>query len=67
MINNSVFDHHLGAANGLGQCLASLARAIGPAVGGALWSISVQVRFRSRSSLLVMINLHCSFLSILIK
>jgi MFS family permease len=45
MINNSVFDHHLGAANGLGQCLASLARAIGPAVGGALWSISVQVSF----------------------
>ena len=43
MLNNSVFDPHLGAINGLGQSLASLARAIGPAIGGALWSLSTQI------------------------
>jgi MFS family permease len=43
MINNSVFDPYLGAVNGLGQSLASLARAVGPALGGALWSVSVQI------------------------
>ena len=43
MINNSVFDEALGAVNGLGQSMASLARAIGPAFGGLLWSISEKV------------------------
>ena len=31
--------------NGLGQSLASMARSIGPAVGGLLWSFSVQKHF----------------------
>lgn len=44
MINNSVFDESLGAVNGLGQSMAALARTIGPAIGGLLWSISLEVR-----------------------
>lgn len=39
LINHSVTEEHLGAVNGLGQSLGSLARAVGPALGGALWSI----------------------------
>jgi len=39
LINNCVTEEHLGAVNGLGQSLGSLARAIGPALGGALWSV----------------------------
>ena len=38
-INHSVMDEYLGAVNGMGQSFAALARAIGPALGGALWSI----------------------------
>jgi hypothetical protein len=44
-INHSVVQTHLGAVNGLGQSMASLARAVGPAVGGAMWSMSTQVKF----------------------
>lgn len=40
LINHSVTEEHLGVVNGLGQSLGSLARAVGPALGGALWSIS---------------------------
>lgn len=47
MINNSVFDESLGKVNGLGQSMAALARTIGPALGGLLWSISVEVRYDS--------------------
>eukprot|EP01041_Mallomonas_annulata_P003155 gene3155-6211_t len=45
LINHSVSDEHLGKANGLGQCFASFARAIGPALGGALWSLGVAYSF----------------------
>lgn len=41
-VNHSVSEEYLGAVNGLGQSLAALARAIGPALGGALWSMSSQ-------------------------
>lgn len=44
-VNHSVFDRHLGFVNGLGQSLASLARACGPALGGALWSLSMTTQF----------------------
>jgi MFS family permease len=44
-INHSVYEEYLGAVNGLGQSLASLARAFGPALGGLLWSISIQNNF----------------------
>ena len=37
MINNSVESEHLGKVNGLGQSVAALARAVGPAIGGILW------------------------------
>ena len=43
MINNSVLDESLGVVNGLGQSLASLARMIGPGLGGILWSVSMEV------------------------
>lgn len=44
-INHSVYEEYLGAVNGLGQSLASLARAFGPALGGLLWSVSIQQKF----------------------
>ena len=44
-VNHSVTDEYLGAVNGLGQSMAALARAIGPALGGALWSLSVHHHF----------------------
>lgn len=44
-INHSVYDEHLGLVNGLGQTFASAARAIGPAIGGLLWTVSVSTNF----------------------
>jgi hypothetical protein len=44
-VNHSVYEDYLGAVNGLGQSLAALARAIGPAFGGFLWSVSIKSRF----------------------
>ena len=41
-VNDSVADKNLGAVNGLGQSIGALARAIGPALGGILWSLSVK-------------------------
>ena len=38
-------DEYLGAVNGFGQSVAAIARAVGPAVGGALWAWSVQTDF----------------------
>jgi MFS family permease len=43
-VNHSVSDEYLGAVNGFGQSCASLARAVGPAIGGALWSLSIQTQ-----------------------
>ena len=45
MVNHSVYDRDLGAVNGLGQSMSSLSRSIGPALGGALWSLSVKYEF----------------------
>lgn len=42
-MNHSVHDHQLGAVNGLAQTVAALARAVGPAVGGFLWSLSAHL------------------------
>jgi MFS family permease len=44
-VNHSVYEDYLGAVNGLGQSLAALARAIGPALGGMLWSMSIKNHF----------------------
>eukprot|EP01040_Poterioochromonas_malhamensis_P013269 gene13269-14574_t len=44
-VNHSAEEEYLGAVNGLGQSLAALARAIGPAIGGMLWSISTELHF----------------------
>ena len=44
-VNHSVYYEDLGKVNGLGQTFASLARAIGPAVGGCLWSLSTKLNF----------------------
>jgi MFS family permease len=38
LVNSSVGPDQLGEVNGLGQSLAALARALGPALGGSLWS-----------------------------
>ena len=44
-MNDSVADRHLGEVNGLGQSIGALARAVGPALGGLLWSLSRQFNF----------------------
>lgn len=45
LVNNSAPRSSLGAVNGLGQSMASIARAVGPAVGGALWSVGTVTSF----------------------
>lgn len=45
LVNNSVAPADLGAANGLGQMLGSLARTIGPATGGAVFALSERQTF----------------------
>jgi MFS family permease len=45
MVNNSVEDEHLGTVNGLGQSLGALARSLGPALGGLLWSVGTRYNF----------------------
>jgi hypothetical protein len=45
LINNSAPEKDLGLVNGFGQSLASAARCLGPAIGGALWSLSVRSHF----------------------
>jgi len=45
MVNHSVTDEYLGAVNGLGQSLGALARSLGPAVGGLLWSVATRYNF----------------------
>jgi hypothetical protein len=44
-VSHCVDDEDLGTVNGFGQSLASLARGIGPALGGVLWSLSTSVGF----------------------
>lgn len=45
LVNHSVPSRYLGKVNGLGQSFAALARALGPALGGVLWSISMKNDF----------------------
>eukprot|EP00607_Mallomonas_marina_P003639 CAMPEP_0182423750 /NCGR_PEP_ID=MMETSP1167-20130531/9841_1 /TAXON_ID=2988 /ORGANISM="Mallomonas Sp, Strain CCMP3275" /LENGTH=715 /DNA_ID=CAMNT_0024603009 /DNA_START=309 /DNA_END=2453 /DNA_ORIENTATION=- len=45
LINHCVVGRHLGKVNGLGQTFAALARAVGPALGGVLWSVGVMYHF----------------------
>jgi hypothetical protein len=45
LINNSAPEKDLGLVNGVGQSMASAARCIGPAIGGALWSLGVRINF----------------------
>merc|ERR1711871_819428 len=42
MISNSARSDQQGAVNGFGQSVASLARCIGPAAGGGLWTLSLR-------------------------
>jgi len=44
-VNHSVFSEDLGKVNGLGQSFVSAARALGPALGGCLWSLSIHTHF----------------------
>ena len=57
-VNDSVADKNLGAINGLGQSIGALARAVGPALGGILWSVSMDfglifLNFIGASALLI--------------
>jgi cyanate permease len=44
-VNDSCSPKNLGSVNGLGQSLGALARAIGPGIGGILWSLAMQYNF----------------------
>jgi MFS family permease len=55
--NHSVYDEHLGLVNGLGQSLASFSRALGPALGGLLWSVSIFTHFIFLNFIVVVIIL----------
>lgn len=44
-VNHSAPEHELGAVNGLGQTLCALGKAVGPALGGYLWGVSVSAEF----------------------
>jgi MFS family permease len=59
IINNSVERGNLGKVNGLGQAVAALSRAVGPALGGALWSFSLQTHFIWANFLAVFCGLVC--------
>lgn len=43
MVNNAAPKHAIGKVNGSGQMLASLVRALGPALAGVLWGSSIQL------------------------
>lgn len=45
VVTNSVPQHHLGSVNGYGQTFAALARTVGPAFCGLLWSIGIKTGF----------------------
>lgn len=45
MVNHSVTDEHLGKVNGFGQSIGSLARCMGPVIGGLLWSLGTRFNF----------------------
>jgi MFS family permease len=63
-VNHSVENQYLGRVNGLGQSLASLARAIGPALGGMLWSISTRIHFVFLNFLVtIVIFLFCIYIN----
>lgn len=55
MVNNSAPAGQLGAVNGIGQSFAALARAVGPAVGGALWALSTRVHVEGHHSVLFLL------------
>lgn len=57
LITNSVPPSRLGAANGIGQSMAAGARAIGPALGGMLWTISVQKSFMEMNFILIAVSM----------
>ena len=42
-VNQCVADHELTSVNAIGQMMAALSRALGPALGGVLWSIWLSV------------------------
>ena len=62
ILNNSVDNNNLGKVNGLGQAVAALSRAVGPAVGGALWSFSLQTHFIWANFLAVFCGMVCCML-----
>jgi hypothetical protein len=43
MLNVAAPKAHIGAINGVGQTLASFVRGVGPALGGAMWSLSLGI------------------------
>lgn len=64
LINHSVLDKDLGKANGLGQSFAALARAVGPALGGIFWSLSLHNHFIFANFLLIAaVLLLCAFVN----
>ena len=59
-VNHSVYYEDLGKVNGLGQSFASLARTLGPALGGCLWSFSIHKHFVFLNFIIVSVLYLCS-------
>jgi hypothetical protein len=51
---------YAGAVNGLGQSLGALSRAIGPAIGGVMWSLAMKLRFVYMNFIVVVLILMLS-------
>ena len=63
-VNHSVIDAHLGKVNGFGQMAAAVARSVGPAFGGVLWSQSLKHHFIFCNFMLVsLIMMTCTYMS----
>ena len=60
LVNNSVTSEYLGQVNGGAQALASLSRAIGPLLGGILWTWSVSIDNLFINFILITVILVCS-------
>lgn len=46
LVNTSAPRHDMGAVNGLGQTVAALVRALGPALAGVMWAASLALPFQ---------------------
>lgn len=64
LVNNSALHakRRLGTVNGVAQSCSAFTRAVGPMAGGALWSLSISLKFPFHTHLLyILISASCFF------